>query len=1071
MLKLEAMGFAADGSREEFDIALRRAVRTYASNVIGQEVWADVRDTFESFVVFSAGGLSYGADYKFESGDSGYTFTFSNPQFVQRSITYKEKGAVDSASRDDYTVEVRTESINDPGEVQVSVETSVWFDKTKNEVVCLESVMTQGDKHVLELTGSVIFEQGLEATKKFFEENGFIRGRAPTINIGQYTENGMRYLMEAASHLERDIGRMLVSKRSKSKLHVRKGPWVDGIMYATHGPAVKNVDAKASGRVLEDSDRLLAIASKVTGTYREGNWLGITFETIQTQAGKDIAILLMEGLIPGVSLRAIAKDEVPNERGGFDVKRLHIEGFGVDFTTKPAMVGAEAKGIKLESRSENDNGSSDGGDELKIEEVKTLDDLKAYNKELWEEVNEKIKNGEDSATALTVALATAAEAEARLEASNDELKEARKVLAESSGAKVLTAWGENLKSDKALSSVSQASLLKSGTLIVNEQAGLLLESRKELRPNTQDFQDALTSKASPLLDSRKDDLKKMVAEELRARNITEGVGDLSNTTPAPDGTAGVFNTIDTLDPRHELIESENEMVGLPRSPHGTDPKPAPIKDCILSKAYGIPVYEDQGGVSVPIGATPMPDGDPSWPSRMAAARACQEIYESEPFMVRIGGGQLSWTDALLRDSDAYKIVEKLRNRVKLEANEMTTLATLGTLFPDIRQGIIEAAFAQTKWLGMTTVVPTGSPEYQVWEEEYTRTGEHGFGVIAVGAGITGTDDGPVTRPMRLYIKINTAYDVAETITITGTDQKGTGSKTWAANVTTAMVAGTVSEARPTVTGQRCLDVASAVDLDAASAGEVKIFGYAEPDAGSQTELVVSQNAKSTLVRRTGTVGEFDMEVEMSWHTIEDAIRSLATVGPGRYDVAAAMTRLLSKDFANSIDSRGFTSLNASANYDSGNDLAKTYTIGTDAVAEGQNLSLHYDLVKLNEKIADWGEEKPTRLAINDTDTHKLLWMRGEFITRFQNRFEAFASGLAWGTVAGMTVVDCRYQPHEVMYAMSPGRVFHCSYIPLEFRGPFSYVASQKTDIFVGRMRSEDVFTKPRTRGRLVITEA
>ncbi len=598
-LVLEAIGSAADNSREEFDIALRRAVRSYAVALNGgSDAWAEVRDAFESFVVFQMNQMLYGCDYSFTVSDSGFVFTFTNPRFVKRSITYEDKGGIE-ASADDFVTDVRTESVNEIGDVEVSVKTA--NQNKEEERLCLESVMEIDGKHAIELTGAVHFEQSLEETKTFFKENGFIRGRAPTINLGAYTDNNSRYLYEVGAHLERDIGRMLLSRKSGNRLKIRTGPWIDGIMYATHGPAVKNVEAKAAGRVLEDSDRLLAISAKITGTYREGNWLGITFETIGTQAGKDMAVLLMEGLVPGVSLRAHAKEEVPNERGGFDVKRLQIEGFGVDFTTRPAMPGAEIKGIKLESRP-GTKGPEDQGDELKIEDIKTLADLKEHNPALFEEAQVLINSGKDAATALAEAKETAKQAELKLEARDEKLQRARVVLAKNTASAVLTFWEESLKKDKSLSTVSMKSLMESGKAIVDEQALAILESRSELDPETQDFKDSLTSAATPILDARKDDLKAMLAEELKARNITDPP-DITKTIQAPDGTAGVFNTIDTLDPRHELIESENEMVGLPRALHGNQPVPAPIKDCILSKAYGIPMYEDQGGVPIPIGAT------------------------------------------------------------------------------------------------------------------------------------------------------------------------------------------------------------------------------------------------------------------------------------------------------------------------------------------------------------------------------------------------------------------------------------------------------------------------------------
>jgi hypothetical protein len=927
-----------------------------------------------------------------------------------------------------------------------------------------ETVNETDAGQIIDLHGPVLFEQSLEQTRADFEERGTVRGRVPIIDIGALTANKNRYLYEATAFLERDINRMLTSRkestRQKLQMPFVKGQrWVSGIMYATHGPAVSK-QMVSENFATEDSDRLLAIASEITGTFREGNLFGITFETLKTNAGRDIAELLMKALVPGVSLRSLPKEESPNNEGGFDVSRLEIKGFGADWTTDPSM--PRASEIKLESR--DNNGSE--GNRVEPKDIKTLDDLKEVNPTLFESVSAKISAGEDAETALEGAKATLQAQKEKMESTDAALRKARVVLASAAAAEVKTRWETELGKDEALSDDSRKRLLETASEEIKSVAVALLDERPELEPESPAFRDAVYSKAQPKLESRVTDHKEMVAALMKEHKITPAP-KIETTQAAPEGTEGLATVQAINGPdreRHLRIESENEIVGLPRtSVNGSEPTAPAFKDIINAHAFGMQMFENNDA------GNPVHVLDKYMPERRAILNKIMPIYESEPFLVRMGGGHTNLSDAQWKALYG-KIWTRMLRREKLEANEMTTSGVLGTLFPDFKSGLIEAAFAMAKFLSLVTVQTTGAPEYQIWEEEYTRTGQHFFGELAQVALVTTIDEGAVTWPARVFVEIKVQYDADEVITLTGTDGAGKTDRTWTVPVYTTDAVGDRREAMPVeaVTGSGagalCIDVSAAADTDTATAGEVKIFVFDEVNTGSET--AVSQNASSTLVRRTGTVEEFDLKVELTWRLIEDAFRALATTGPGRYDAIAAMTRMIASDFANSIDSRGFTALNATANFDVQLDTAKSYDI-SDAT---KTAAIHEDFVKHIERIKFWGLEQPTRTAINEGDTHKLLWMKGDFITRFQNRAEEFFRGMAWGVVGGTQIVDSFWQPHNVMMAMSPGRVFHISYIPLEFRGPFTFIASQKTDIYVGRQRTKEVFTKPKTRGRFVITE-
>jgi len=964
---------------------------------------------------------------------------------------------------------ISPEGVEDHSVTDQNAATSVADPEDEGSVdsMMFETVSETDEGNVIDLHGPVLFEASLAKTRESFEKRGTVRGRVPVIQVGALTANKNRYLYEATAFLERDINRMLTSKKESTQQRLQmpfvKGQrWISGVMYATHGPAVAK-QMVTEQFATEDSARLLAIASKITGTYRDGDMFGITFETLKTSAGRDIAELLLEGLVPGVSLRSLPKEERPNDEGGADVTRLQIEGFGADWTTDPSMPGAHA--IKLESQNGNDKPDGSEGNRVEPNEIKTLDDLKTASPALFETVQAKIRAGEDAETALAGAKSTLQTQKEKLESQNASLRRARIVLASASAETVKARWAAELKKDETLTEDNQRRLLESASEECKSVAVALLEERPELEPESGDFQDAVYSKARVKLESRRDDLKAMIVEIMKENKIT-AAPKIESTNAAPEGAEGLATIQAVNGPDRERlirIESENEIVGLPRtSRNGSEPPAPAFKDVINAHAFGMQMFENDGhGGHIHV-------LDKYMPERRAMLNQIMPIYESEPFLVRMGGGQHQLNDAQWRDLYG-KMWTKMLRREKLEANEMTTSGVLGTLFPDFKSGIIESAFAMAKFLSLVTVQTTGSPEYQIWEEEYNRTGEHTFGQIAQAA-LTGTDEGAVTWPARLYCKVEVAWDADTVLTLTGTDGAGKTDRTWTVTFLTTDAIGTIKECMPVESatgsgaGALCVDISAAVDAGGATAGRCLIFVYDEVNTGSETS--VSQKAQSTLVRRMGTVEEFDLQVELTWRLIEDAFRSLATTGPGRYDAVAAMTRMISNDFANSIDSRGFTALNAAGNFDAQLDTAKSYDI-SDAT---KTVALHEDLVKHIERVKFWGLEQPTRLAINEGDTHKLLWMKGDFITRFQNRAEDYFRGMAWGVVGGCQVIDAFWQPHNVMMAMSPGRVFHISYIPLEFRGPFSFISSQKTDIYVGRQRTKEVFTKPKTRGRFVVTE-
>lgn len=185
------------------------------------------------------------------------------------------------------------------------------------------------------LCGEIIMEET--------RSDGTCRFTVPIINIGEYTANGNKYSQQCAEELIRDINRLHESQREtpldrRSCLDIRIPPKVAESlmeetydMMPTHGPRI----SAAYGNPLTSK------AGKIVGGYIDyGKKIAYAIgETIRTQAGKDMTVLIEEKMVKGVSLVAIPKVFESNGKGpdkkGLDVDRFEFK--GGDFTDNPAM--------------------------------------------------------------------------------------------------------------------------------------------------------------------------------------------------------------------------------------------------------------------------------------------------------------------------------------------------------------------------------------------------------------------------------------------------------------------------------------------------------------------------------------------------------------------------------------------------------------------------------------------------------------------------------------------------------------------------------------------------------------
>ena len=907
------------------------------------------------------------------------------------------------------------------------------------------------------LRGDIVLESD-EASERLFAETGMVRGWMPVIDqgadgMGVYTSNGNRYTRRCAENLERDVRNMLSSKSESTKDRLKiaaesggqAAPWPFGVMYPSHEPARNRLRGES-----ESVKDFREIAAEINGTRRAGRVTGVTFETIPTASGKDMAVLMRRGHVKSGSLRAIAQEQAPNDRKGYDVDRLRVETFGTDFTFRPAA--RDLPPLKLEDAPGGGQGATDGGDASM-----TLEELKQKHPELYAEIMAKIAKGESAEQALGATSAKLEVAEKARAADQSALREAA---AKDAGKKYVDSWRDGkLKGDRAIGSAAKEKLVGMVLEDVRSAAAALASERADLDPSTDRFSDALAAKADPILKGRLEGFKAIIGGELKDRKLS----------PKPNmalvesaGEEMVAPNLNTMDGRLALIESENEMIGLPRmSVGGSEPRPAPIKDVIMSRIInpnGCAVYEvnDAGGYVHVI--------DKYLPGRRAIAARMLEAYENVPFFVHTGS-PLNPNDRQLRADPRYEesrqLYQKIIRREKLEAGEMDTLTTLGALVSDIKAGIVEASIAMAKSMSMVTVQPCDSETYKIYEKNYERLGMHKFAELTVGGAVSfAADEGAVTTPERVKIKVDTAFDVQTVVTLDITDDKGDAS-TATATVKTTNVAGDVIDARPAVVGTYVKDVTSISFAAGASAG--KVTAFVEDVLSGGTELAPSGKGRVWLSTISGTVDTYTLEAVFTWIMLENAVRALAIQGPGRFDATVQFANAVTRDWATEIDKRFFRLVHSATMHDASNDM--TLDGGAGATKE----DLHEYLFRLSEGIAWWGKEgKPTHLCISASDTNKLLWIKKDLIQFFERRAEEFFRAQSWGVVAGMEVVDFDFQYVNKMSAVNRSHLWFPTYIPFEIRGPFSYVSGQMTDTFVCRSRSTHVFTKEKTRGDLLI---
>jgi hypothetical protein len=889
-------------------------------------------------------------------------------------------------------------------------------------------------------------------------------GKAPLFVVGRRTKTDRTYSADAAKGLLSALQTILDSGKGSRNIHVHKGPWPTGAMYPLHDQAMS-----------ENNNALTDAAARFTGVYVEGgkriediadgDVIGVSFVMLSTQAGKDTtAVLLETDWVAGLSLRGfVEKAAHPAPDGSVLVDSFDAEAFGGDFvmayaapfpspaSAKPALEGAGAE----EGETKDDKAMG------KL----TLEELKTQSPELYDEF---LKNQERAATA------------ARLE--GEAIAHARRKGVDA----VLDSYRPKLDAVAAFDSETKTAILDEFRAQVESAVASIVKDRPDLDPikTPERFLDAVAVQVDAKFKAVKDRYEKLlgraVAEHMRTAGFPEGLvaapiggvaKDSGQMGSLADAVVEGFPYVNTLPYDALCIESDNERVGLPRgrkAPNGKLLAPR-VTDVLMSMASGnVPVYVTDDASGTPIHVL-----DKYRPGLRAKIAEMSKNYMKVPFID--SPGATKFTDAqLLKNPDFQRFRHGILNREKMtarEADEMVSSTTLPTLYPDIRQGIIEKLYAQAVYLSIATIVPCDSTSYQIYYEEARRTDIHIFGQIAQGGSFATTgDEGALTSGYedRGYMKVLVQTATAAVCTINYTNENGTA-KTATVAIPDVSLVGAMIVWYPEP-GDRIKDITGGA-VASWTAGTLQFVTF-EPPLANADQITAPGKARTFLATRTGTVGELALQAELAWAMIEDANRSLAMHGPGRYDVAARVVANVANELTDYVDRVGFDLLNNATDFEATNTMSFDVTAiaaamgGTIAEAKATLLEKFYSLQAM---LYQKGLIEPDWLAVNYADRGKLLWVTRDVIRPDTTRADAFFRNQDWGVLAGMSSRVAFHQNHKRFLAGASGTVFHAVYVPLQLRGPFPFAGGHTTDVYVSRMRVTNLTVRPETRGYIEVS--
>lgn len=881
-----------------------------------------------------------------------------------------------------------------------------------------------------------------EAVMAKFANGERVSGKAPLLVVAETTATARNYTVDCCKDLLRDLCTVLEGAAEHN------GPWPTAAGYATHDQALS-----------ENGNPLTDAASRFTGVYIEGgktsiddlekgDVIGVTFDMLSTQAGRDTtAILLETDWIGGLSLRGFKDGKVNEDDGVTYVHRLVIDGFGGDFVTRPAAPFKSGTAVPvMEDTSEDGKG----------DKPMKLEDLKEKAPKLYAELMEG---------------RTAKERNVELEENQ------AKANRESAVDALLESFAPQLESFEAIKEEFREEILGQFRPVIEAQVQAAVEANEGLGPETAKFQNIVeTALEGPFkaMMARYDKIAAAGATSVMTRG-----GIPTSAIPKPTAGLGggdkggaaidVVPYFNTLSYDAICLEEDNERVGLPtgrKTVEGRRMAPR-ITDVLHSMANkNMPVYvQDEGG------GGPIHILDLYRPGLRNQIKEMSANYMHEPFL---DIGPNSVNDAMLLQDPRYsRFVDAVRNRSKaalMEANEMTTSVTIPTLLPDIRQGVLEKLYAAATYTQIATIVPCESTTYRIDYEDARKADEHVFGVYTQGSGFANTGDaGALSVGDRVYLKITTLTATAGTITINYTNQNSVA-KTGTVAVPDGSTVGTIIPFYPDA-GDLIIDVTGGSETGW-TAGVAQVHGYKAPDANSD-QITTPNRARTFMNNLTGTVSDYSLAAELAWRMVEDSNRSLARNGPGRYDVAARTVRNLGKELIDHQDRKGFALMNDSTDFEASNTIS--FDVTATGIPAGKTEAEHKatlleEIYGLQAMLYQKSLMEPDWLVVNYGDRKKLLWMTRDVIRNNTNRAEAFFNNQDWGVIAGMQTRVAFHQNHQRLLAGSTDTIFHAVYIPVQFRGPFPFVSGQTTDTYVARARAANITVRPESRGYIEVTE-
>jgi len=858
------------------------------------------------------------------------------------------------------------------------------------EKFLIEEKIETSDKvesgHVFSLSGKILLEENQD------KDNGLVvKAKVPMIKFNTFTENGNRYLDECWTWLEEDLKRLKESKSSRKVLD----------MFPTHRPAL---DPK-------HPDYFRQRAGKITGVSSSDGIGYIHFETLKTSAGQDMAVLLLEEMVDGVSLRAFPKNGYyeANNMGGDDVRRLTL--LGADFTDVGSMpFSDEEKGFHLEEKKEDNI--------MEEKEKKELEELKAQKAKL--EAEQKA-----------------------LEEEKKKLEEAQKQAAYEARKKMLIEHvTEKVNELEGLGDLVKANILSES----KEAVDVIMAENENDEVAKLKIEEFIKGKA----ESRKKEIAESLQESMKAQKEFVTNPNVISTLKTEERAKGILQ--EETGGSHKVRDIIlSRIFKRPVYDNGRflleewDERLRPLLK--LQKLYmqftgrtggdllspGGQLYETLITEEVQKNFRPLLEANEATTSTVIGSNLPTEvaaaiIYGAWPqtiaMNIAVTGDMLSTT------KDIFEIGYPTGDNV-------------------FRRGQHEFGWvdeANPATLVTTTANPTTYGDF-----------------VDEGALSPSSNEYPQPLFARL-IEVPAGTDMV--ITITGKDENG-DTATWTVTFYTTDAAGTIKRCTPTNVGQKCTDVTgvSVADSSTLTAGQVGFF-VEKPITGA-TAGSAEDKSYLGIVKSQATAQDYDLGARVDISTIEDMQLAMRDKGSG-LDYLTLLVQTIIKSIVDTIDKKILYEIVDDATGGDQTFVQSTPDEGYTQAEWNKKFLYYSDLVVDETALA--GNFEPDWMVWSRADRSRFMEWLGEGWTKYNvNRNELHLSSRSVGNVSGCEVfVSPNARRSRVAVGTRSTGIHYYVYVPFVILGP-QWVPDTKTKAIMVHHRAALKITQPLTLGKLSIS--